>query len=358
MIRVDLHFGAGDFRLDAQFETDAKTLGVFGPSGAGKTTLAHCIAGVATPPGGRIEIGGRTLLGAGVDIPIHKRDVGLVFQEARLFPHLNVRRNLLYGAPDTSDLDTIVGLLELESLLQRRIHDLSGGEKQRVAIGRAILSKPQILILDEPLASLDRRLRRQILPFLVRVRDALDIPMLYISHELDEILQLTTDLLVMDQGRIVGLGPYADIIHDDPVLDCLHDRGMTNILRAELISTSADDGVSLIDIGKGTRLSIAPAPEDPGSEIVVGIRPWDIALAAAPVSGVSIQNQATGTISRLTHHERRVLVEIDLGAPVIAEISRKSAAELNLGPGRSIVCLIKSHAIRRLSGAPEPVRIS
>jgi molybdate transport system ATP-binding protein len=356
VIKVDVQLARQGFTLDVAFESDVPVMGVFGPSGAGKTTLINLLAGLERPDRGSIAINGRTLFdhAGGVNVPAHLRRVGVVFQEHRLFPHYSITGNLQYGSRgDGSKLQSIVDLLELEPLLQRRVDQLSGGERQRIGLGRALLSNPQVLLLDEPLASLDQRLRQQILPYLRRVREVLDVPVLYVSHDLPEILQLTDELVVLERGRVAGHGRYADLVHEAPVLAVVHDRGMTNMLRARVTERDPGDGVSVLSIGT-TRIVAPIGPEAPGEEVIVSVQPWDVALAAQRVGDVSIQNQLPGVVTRCTTHDRRVLVEVDCGAPIVVEISRRSATAMKIEAGKPIVCLIKSHAIRYLGGRNDP----
>lgn len=355
VIRADVHLAREGFELELQFETDSTVLGVFGPSGAGKTTLINLIAGLERPTRGSIIFGDQPLVdtAAALFVPTHRRRVGVVFQEHRLFPHYSVKGNLLYGARGHgSELDRIVALLELAPLLNRHVGQLSGGERQRIALGRALLSSPRLLLLDEPLASLDLRLRRQILPYLRRVRDELNIPIVYVSHDLTEILLLTDRLLVLDRGRSVGCGGYGELVHTDPVLGVVHDRGMNNVLAARVREHKPEDGLSVLEIGpsrEGNPPGLLFAPlcaAAVGCPVMISIRPWDIALAAQPITGVSILNQVSGTVSRCSAHERRMLVDVEIGAPLIVEISRRSAIALNIRKGAEITCLIKSHSLQ------------
>jgi len=209
VIAVDIELQQGAFHLRAAFELDARAAALFGPSGAGKTTILDAIAGLRTPRRGSIAIGGRVLFssGQGVNLPPHQRHVGYVPQDVALFPHMDVRRNLLYGRhPGVSpDLDRVVGMLEIDRLLDRRVTDLSGGERQRVAVGRALMSGPSLLLLDEPLAAVDVPLRRRILPYLQRVRDELRIPIVYVSHDREEVAELAEVVVLIDAGKIIAV---------------------------------------------------------------------------------------------------------------------------------------------------------
>lgn len=210
LLELDVEFSRGNFNLQLRETLTAPVTGLFGPSGCGKSTLLALIAGLLKPKRGNITLQGRTLFDATqhINLPSHQRRVGLVFQDGQLFPHLNVRNNLLYGYRNLTaeqrhfELGTVVELLELAPLLTRKPRQLSGGEQQRVALGRALLYSPELLLLDEPLSALDKDLKSQILPFLARLRE-LDIPMLYVSHSLEEIQFLTDSWLGMEAGRIV-----------------------------------------------------------------------------------------------------------------------------------------------------------
>ena len=205
MLVVDVLLERGGFRRRVQLREDARVVALAGHSGAGKTSVLNAIAGLLRPAHGRIEVDGRVLFDAeaGIDVPVHERHVGYVFQDARLFPHMSVRRNLLYGARRGArdghaglkharfGFDDVVQLLGIDALLGRRPHNLSGGEAQRVAIGRALLSQPRILLLDEPLSALDRARREEVIPYLQNVRDRTPVPMVYVSHSLDEVRRLT-----------------------------------------------------------------------------------------------------------------------------------------------------------------------
>jgi molybdate transport system ATP-binding protein len=209
-IVVDVHLRRQDFALDAAFRSDAKLTALSGPSGSGKTTIVNIIAGITKPDAGFVSVGGRTLLDTkrGIALPVHKRAVGVVFQEGRLFPHFNVRHNLMFGrwfarrGPRHAQFEDIVRLLGIAHLLERRPASLSGGEKQRVAIGRALLADPEILLMDEPLASLDETRKAEIYPYVERVRDAFGTPILWITHSEAEITRLAAHVVRIADGRI------------------------------------------------------------------------------------------------------------------------------------------------------------
>jgi molybdate transport system ATP-binding protein len=214
MLAVDIVKRQGDFTLAAQFEAEGGATALFGSSGAGKTTIVHAIAGLVTPDSGRITLDGETLFDSTtrVNVPAHRRRIGTVFQEGRLFPHLSVAQNLDYGRwmrglpSDSAERDRIVALLDIGHLLKRRPGHLSGGERQRVAVGRALLMRPRLLLLDEPLASLDRARKLEILPYLARLRDEAKVPMIYVSHQAGEIQRLASQVVRIEDGRVLATG--------------------------------------------------------------------------------------------------------------------------------------------------------
>jgi molybdate transport system ATP-binding protein len=214
MLRVDVFKQLGEFSIEASFTSEGRVTGLFGASGAGKTSLINMIAGLLKPDRGIIAIDDETLddSAARLHIPAHRRRIGYVFQDARLFPHLDVRRNLDYGrrmnglAADPANHARVVDLLDIGKLLDRRPGQLSGGERQRVALGRALLAQPRLLLLDEPLGSLDEERKAEILPYLVRLRDEANVPMVYVSHDADEMRQLATQVVMLKRGRVTAFG--------------------------------------------------------------------------------------------------------------------------------------------------------
>jgi molybdate transport system ATP-binding protein len=214
MLRVDVSKQLGEFAIEASFASEGQVTGLFGASGAGKTSIISMIAGLLRPDRGTIAIDGETLddCAARVHVPAHRRRIGYVFQDVRLFPHLDVRHNLDYGrrmnrlGDDPAQRARVTDLLDIASLLDRRPGQLSGGERQRVALGRALLARPRLLLLDEPLGSLDEGRKAEILPYLVRLRDEVGVPMVYVCHDPDEMRLLATQIVMLQRGRVTAFG--------------------------------------------------------------------------------------------------------------------------------------------------------
>jgi len=345
VLEIDVGLRRGSFDLNVAASITSTTLGLFGRSGCGKTSLLHIIAGLIRPDRGRVAVRGKVLHDAAqrIDVRVHRRRVGLVFQDDRLFPHLSVRGNLRYGAAGgrgSPAESTIIDLLDLDRLLGQRPSELSGGERRRVALGRALLAGPELLLLDEPLTGLDAEMKRAVLPYLVRVRAELDLPMVYVSHDLPEVLRLTDQLLLLDDGRVAGHGTYADLVHQSNLTHVLHGLGLTNLLRLER-SGEADRPWRIA----GTSLALH-LPVEPHADMAMAtIRPADIALALSPVEGTSIQNQISGRVRRVVQSGDRVVVEVDIGQTLQVEITPRALAALSIEPGLDIWCLVKSTAI-------------
>ncbi|MBN1513119.1 MAG: ATP-binding cassette domain-containing protein, partial [Phycisphaerae bacterium] len=238
-LEIDIELSAGRFRLRCDRRIEADMLGVFGPSGAGKTTLLHVLAGLRRPDRGRIVLDDEVLFddSARICVPAHRRRIGLVFQDMRLFPHLSVCGNLRFAQKRAggTDLDSIVGMLELDALMERRVSTLSGGECQRVALGRALLAAPRLLLLDEPVSAVDAGRRSHLLPLLRRIARQFDLPVVVVSHELQQLLYLTDQLLLMSNGRCVAQGHFQALLHEPGALKLLHPGGIVNLLRLRIV---------------------------------------------------------------------------------------------------------------------------
>ena len=351
MLELDVALQRGDSRLRVKTQLPGPVTGLFGPSGAGKSSLLHLIAGLLRPDAGSIRLNGRVLVDDRHWQPPHRRRVGMVFQESRLFPHYSVRGNLLYGAAvgAPSTFDEIVDLFELEPLLGQKAWQLSGGERQRVALGRALLSAPQLLLLDEPLAGLDRGLKRQILPYLRRMRAEARVPMVFVSHDLSALLQLTDNLLVLDKGQVVGQGRFLQLVKDARFLQLTHDLGLPNMLLLSLVAHRPREGLSLLQSGSGGPLIKGPPCElKPGEQVRVSLLPEAVALTRAEISGISIQNRIQGRVTHLLSTPQRVMCMVDVGFELLVEVTPHAVQELGLREGVQVWALFKAQALHYL----------
>ncbi|MFP4354170.1 MAG: molybdenum ABC transporter ATP-binding protein [Phycisphaerae bacterium] len=363
-LHMDIELSRQEFRLELAGAFRSRVTGLFGPSGSGKTTLLNVIAGLDRSARGRLMLNDTVLQDSarGVFVPPHKRRVAVAFQNDRLFPHVSVAGNLEFGrrrlaAPRrTMQTAEVAELLGIGPLLGRRTRGLSGGERQRVALGRALLAEPELLLLDEPLASLDVALRYQILPVLRRVRDACDVPILIVSHDLSELLELTDQLAVIAGGKLLGQGSFVDLARGEQTHSLMHEVGLPNLLSVRVVKNRRREGISLcrlIGPGEGQaelptlHLPLVDAPE--GAEIRALCRADEIALSAAPVEGVSMQNQLRGQVEAMTEVASRSVCLVDVGCQLLVEITPRSARLLGLAPGSEVWCLFKTQSIRPLS---------
>jgi len=343
------------FDLDIGFEAPAGVTALFGRSGAGKTTIVNAVAGLMRPQGGRIVLDGQVLFDAeaGVCVPPHRRQIGYVFQDARLFPHLDVGQNLLYGrrfAPprtDAPDFDRIVDLLGIGGLLRRRPGGLSGGEKQRVALGRAILSNPRLLLMDEPLAALDEARKAEILAYLERLRDEVGLPILYVSHAMSEVARLATTVVLIDGGRVRLAGPADQILADPAAAPSLGLREAGAVLNAR-VAAHEEDGLSRLDTPAGP-VWVPQVAAEPGHPLRLRILAQDVMLATERPQGISALNVLPGIVTAVKLGEGPgALVQLSVGGvPLLARITRRSAAALDLCPGRTVYAVLKAVSVAR-----------
>ena len=354
-ISVEKRLGALSLRAELNCPTEG-VVALFGRSGAGKTSLVNMLAGLLRPDRGRIALRGETLFdsAAGIDLPPHRRRIGYVFQESRLFPHLKVRDNLLYGWRRTLEaerpigLEEVVALLGLKDLLQRRPGALSGGEKQRVALGRALLANPRLLLMDEPLANLDQARKQEILPFVERLRDELRLPVVYVSHAMEEIVRLADTLVLVSDGRVVASGPLEELTSrlDLRPLTGRYEAGA--VVAATLARHDLADDLSELSFAGG--LLVVPRLDVPeGTALRLRIRARDVALSLARPEGLSIQNIFPARVLDLGEEGGAQLdVRLDVGgAPLWARITARARRQLDLAPGREVYALVKSAAIDR-----------
>jgi molybdate transport system ATP-binding protein len=348
-----------EFTLEVSCDVPAHGItGLFGRSGSGKTTLLRCIAGLEPRARGRIALNDQVWQDPHRFVPAHRRAIGYVFQESSLFPHLNVRANLEYGfkrVPPSQrrlGLDEAVALLDLAALLHQRASELSGGQRRRVAIGRALLTSPALLLLDEPLSSLDQRSRAEILPHLARLRDQAGIPIIYVSHALGEIMRLADELMLLEAGRVRALGPLQQLLaRRDLPLGHLPEGGA--VFDAVIEEHDPKYGLTYVRIGAG-RLAVARQSAPLGERVRVRVDASDVSLALKPPELTSILNVLPATVLDLVEDDdqAQALVRLEAGAePLLARITRRSAAELGLVPGMRLFALVKSVALMEDSAA-------
>ena len=355
-LNVALTHAFAGFTLDAAFEAPAGITALFGRSGSGKTSVVNAVAGLLRPDRGRVALNGMVMQDsdARVWLPAHRRRIGYVFQEPRLFPHLSVADNLTYGrrfAPAApghdpqAEFDRIVALLGIAALLPRRPGALSGGEAARVAIGRALLSRPRLLLLDEPLAALDAARRAEILPYLERLRDEAGVPILHVSHSLPEVARLANTIVVMEDGRVVRAGPAADLLADPDSARLLGLRDAGAILPARVVAHHAD-GLSELAISGG-RLFLPRVTGARGDHMRVRIPAQDVILSRARPRGLSALNILPATVAALTRGAGPgVMVQLRVGGDMIlARVTRRSAEALGLEPGVACHAIVKSVSV-------------
>jgi len=354
MIDVDIAERRGAFQLDVKFTADAPIVGLFGRSGAGKTTVVNAIAGVGKPSRGTIRVNGHVLFDAarGIDLPPERRRIGYVFQDGLLFPHLDVEANLLYGQRRRRSSERVIAdervvdLLGLQALLGRKPATLSGGEKQRVAIGRALLAQPRILLMDEPLASLDVARRREILSYVERLRDELAIPIVYVSHAVDEITRLADVVVVLAEGKTVAAGKPHDVLGriDLPAATGSDEAGSVVEARVarhdagRLLTTLAFDG------GEFQVPRIASAV---GERVRARILARDVSLALRRPQAISILNILEGTVAAIGDQSGAIVdVQVTVGAVLVnARLTQHSVRELDVRVGRRVFVLVKAVAL-------------
>jgi molybdate transport system ATP-binding protein len=358
MIEVDIEQQLGTFHLSVAFRAEAPIVGLFGRSGAGKTSVVNAIAGIARPWRGSIVVEGKRLFDAAqkIDLAPERRRVGYVFQDALLFPHLDVDANLLYGqrlrppAEHFIDKAKVVDLLGIGSLLPRKPAALSGGEKQRVAIGRALLAQPRIMLFDEPLASLDVSRKAEIIAYIERLRDELHIPMVYVSHSVPEIARLADTVVVLADGRCVAVGKTEDVMRQAHLALAEDSDEVGSLIDTRVVEH--DVGQHLTTLGfDGGRLIVPLLAEAPGERVRARIRARDVSLALRRPAAISILNILSGRVTSIAgEDESTVDVELNIGtANLVARITRRSRQELGLHVGQDVYALVKAVSFNQSS---------
>jgi len=367
MFKIRVAMQRDAFALDVSIDVSSPgVVALFGRSGCGKTTLIDVIAGLLKAHDSHIEIDGVVLEDTASNhyVESERRRIGYVFQDARLFPHMSVLANLHYGlrrargVAQRTSFDTVVQLLGLEALLERRPHQLSGGERQRVALGRALLSQPRLLLLDEPLAGLDAARRDEVLPYLERLRDELAIPMIYVSHQFEEVLRLATHVVLMSEGRSVAQGTLDSVSLHPELRAIVGPEGIGAVLSGRVEVVDESSGLASVRVG-GNVLNLSLRGVRPGAQVRIHLLARDLILATVRPEGLSVRTVLQGTVARIADDDPDTeLVYVDLGGPfVVARVTRAASVALALRIGSPVWVLVKSVSIRGHAFAiPEPAR--
>ncbi len=355
MLQVAVGKRFGTFGLDVRFELPTPgVVALFGPSGCGKSVTVNIIAGLGSADRGRVALDGDVLLDTErqIEVPAERRRIGYVFQDSKLFPHLSVAGNLKYGQRRAAGrprvgFDAVVQLLDLESLLQRRTQRLSGGERQRVAIGRALLAQPRLLLLDEPLAALDAGRREEVLPYLETLRDRLAIPMVYVSHQFDEVLRLATHIVLMQAGTVVAQGGIGEMSLDRHLRTLIGPDAVGAILDGVVLGQDAASGLTRVRVGRG-ELKVQCPETRPGTILRVQLLARDIIVSTQMPQHLSVRNRLEGIVTAVAEDDAQSdLISIDIGGEkIMARVTRAATQELALAPGMPAWALVKSVSLR------------
>lgn len=357
MILIKVKQQLGQLNLDVDLSIPSKGItAVFGRSGAGKTSLINAVAGLSIPDNGRIEVNGKTLFcrESGQNLPIEKRQIGYVFQDARLFPHYSVKGNLLYGTKtkDAAYFDVICNLLQLHSLLDRKPIDLSGGEKQRVAIGRALLSKPSLLIMDEPLASLDLPRKREVMPFLERLANDIDVPILYVSHSLNEIIRLADHMIILNQGKLEAAGSLESVWDSQAMRPWQSFSEQSTLFDAIVESYHPKYALTALKLCEKTQLWVQKIDAELSSPVRIQVRANDVSLCLSEPQETSIRNVIPATIEDMevqspSPDKQSVAIKLKLSeqCSLWCNVTQWAVDDLELEIGKRVYAQVKGVSV-------------
>lgn len=346
------------FTLDCEARFDDGVTAIFGPSGSGKSTLLNSVAGLVRPDEGEIRFRCESLYSSneGVYVPPEKRRFGYVFQDSALFPHMSVADNIHYGykltAPEERRIEPshLVGMLQLERLMGRSVANLSGGERQRVALARALATSPRLLLLDEPLASLDGGLRGVILGYLKRIRGELRIPMVYVSHSISEVIALADNALILRDGKVVAYGAASDALVTPEVSAFAQLDTLENFLDGVVRRRYDDEDLAELEVGNVSVLAVGVRRNE-GESLTISIRAGDIIVSRQIPPQTSARNAVRALVSEIHTVESRVLVYADIGTRVVVEITPNSLEALELREGTEMYLIIKANSVIPLEGS-------
>ncbi len=345
---------AGGFTLDASGDIGPGITALFGRSGSGKTTTLECISGLRKPDEGEVVLNGQTLFSSaeGINLPPEKRGVGYIFQDGALFPHMTALGNIRYGAyhrparptQHTVNVDEVVNLLRLGPLLNRRPAQLSAGERQRVALARALAASPEVLLLDEPMASLDAALRGVVTSYLKRVRRELGVPMLYVSHSITEVLALADRVLLIEDGRVVAFDRPSRVLLQSHAGFWQEAGALDNLLDGVVIEPSPQSGTGRVRVGDVSLFAPVGARQA-GEKVTVSVGAAEVIVATEQPRGLSARNIVPARLVQLDQEQGRVFAALDIGAPLIAELTPAAVEDLRLAPGQQVHLVFKSSSI-------------
>jgi len=344
------------FTLDASFMCDSGMVTtLFGKSGSGKTSIINMIAGLQNPDAGRITVGERLLFDSyqKINIPTPKRNAGYIFQDGRLFPHMTVESNLRYGIRKDEfsheEFSRITELLGIQDLLNRRPHKLSGGEKQRVAIGRALLSSPDFMLMDEPLSALDSARKNELIPFIGRMVEKFSMPVVYVTHSIDELLALGDNVVLMKDGNCVDSGSVEDVVSKPDNMSILGLTGRVSVLKAVAVDSSEASGIIRLD---GKKLLIPTSQFKTGTKLRVTVHSEDVTLSVKKPEGLSARNIMKGVVQKMVEtDDGAVSIKIDIGVTIYATITKEAVSDLSIANGIDVYIILKTIALSRRSTA-------
>ncbi len=352
-IEARFYLDRGAFTLDVDLTIPAQGVtALFGRSGSGKTTILRCLAGLERIAKARLTFNGEVWQNEQFFLPVHKRPLGYVFQEASLFPHLEVKRNLLYGYQRIAkehrriQLDEVVSLLGLSELLTRYPEALSGGQRQRVAIARALLTSPQLLLMDEPMASLDASSKGDILPYLERLHDELSIPVVYVSHSIEEVARLADQMILLEQGKVLAQGTLQDLLSRTD-LPLAHSEHASAVLEGHIGAHHEADHLSEV-VFNGGRLWVTEQARAIGAPVRVRILARDVSIALTPPQASSLLNGLEVRLLEISAdpHPAHIILRLQVGEQILlARITQRSCKHLNLAPGQTLWAMIKGIAV-------------
>lgn len=357
VLEIDIKLQLGSFLLNIQANVGDGITGIYGPSGHGKTSMLNAIAGLIQPNSGRIILNDVCVYNKEkrINIPVRKRKIGYVFQDTRLFPHLSVLQNLKYGQKNDSrhtiHFDEVVSTLQIQHVLKQKPSECSGGEKQRIAIGRALLSGAEILILDEPFSAVDIALRNNIIPFLHAINRRFQIPMLVVSHDLPDLLSLTDQIVLLKNGAITAFGRFQDLIQNEKNVELMKDAGLYNVFDLCVFASLPEKNMVLLR-SQQNDFQVQVLTQSFHQKIEVKkrwkviMRPEDISISLNPVNQISLRNQIKGTIVNIFSKDGLSFCVVDAGEKILVEITEASKKNMNLEPGTTVYCLFKSAALK------------